>query len=66
MKITVTQKDIDKGIANNSKKCPVARAIKRKTHKYVEVSQYYAWICNTYNALTYPIPAAITKFIIAF
>ena len=32
MKFNITQEDIDQGIRRNAGKCPVARAIGRKTH----------------------------------
>jgi len=63
MKITVTQKDINKGIPRIGDKCPIALAIKRKTHKYVQVGCTYAWVKLKNRMVTYVLPDTVVQFI---
>ena len=50
MKVTVTQEDIDRGYRGNSKRCPIALAMKRLfPEKDVSVGPARATICDPYT-----------------
>lgn len=59
MLIEVTQRDIDKGVRADFSFCPIARAIKRKTHKVVTVTRF---LC-TIGVKEYCLPIKVEKFI---
>ena len=75
MKITVTQRDIDlarkrladKGNEDICLNCPVALAIKGKTHKNVSAGEKTVRLYKTGGASkVYRLPAVATKFIQSF
>jgi len=76
MKITVTQKDIDRATKLRDKNsefdyacyCPIALAVKRKTRKKVNVSDYDIDVMRSENGenTTYHLPAKAASFIYRF
>lgn len=73
MKIEITQRDIDLAKKRFDKKldlcynCPIALAVKRKTHKFVDVSDTYMEIHkNEYDVYFYRLPVEATNFIRKF
>ena len=68
IKVTVTQKDIDTGIADNCLECPIARALKRTTRK-----EWAVWKDNVFtsnvkacNYKQYDLPNKAQRFIEKF
>lgn len=52
MDVRVTKEDINKGIPGLSCSCAIARAIKRHTHKIVNVTETYVTIDGKYYFAT--------------
>lgn len=69
MKIKVTRKLINKSIKKlggkycNDEYCPIALAIKEKTHKKVSVENSYAYIGKRWENKEYKLPNQAKKFI---
>lgn len=71
MKIEVTQKDIDRATKLRSTHpkrthCPIALAVKRKTHKKIYVHFTYFTLLNGKRTQFYSLPYEATKFIEKF
>lgn len=70
MIIEVTQRDIDRGAVADCKRCPIARAVARKTHRKVSVSPSFVHIVRNQGDQvifrTYSLPKEARDFIDAF
>jgi len=70
MRIKVTQEDIDGGVPQDVRACPIARAMKRQTGKASKVGMWSAWtVEEDWQAgieTEYVLPPAAREFIRAF
>ena len=67
MKIEVKQEHIDKGIQCSAESCPIARAVKAKTHRSVYVSDNdMHYTRSSGNTVMVDLPTVAQKFIAAF
>lgn len=71
MKITVTQKDINRGSPGSCGKCPIALAVTRAFHYKWNVSVGTYWITlrkkNVFGfCRSFELPEKVTKFIASF
>lgn len=62
MKITLTQEDIDAGIKEDCRKCPLARAIEKVYPGKVQMFEQGVYLDNR----VYPLPLVAEQFVHAF
>jgi hypothetical protein len=70
LRIYVGRRDIKHGTPNNSMHCPIASAVRRKTHKHVSIGDHEIHITSCKGSIcrseTYVLPKSAREFIHSF
>lgn len=64
MKVSVTQKDIDKGTVGDCILCPIARALSRAKHRKMRVGMFVYY--EAYSCVDKPLPPEARNFVKRF